>query len=125
MNNVKSNPSLLDKYIELKQMEDQVQALYIWIDGQQNIRAKTKTLNFIPKLVSELPIWTTDGHSNYITETNVEIYLSPIRMYNDPFRGGNNKLILCEILYEDFTIPPLNTRHTCNVVMDMAANQEP
>ncbi|XP_075678783.1 glutamine synthetase-like [Dermatophagoides pteronyssinus] len=114
----------LEKYFELKQSPTKnIQAMYVWIDGRQQLRSKTKTLNFQPKSISELPTWTTDGHSTYLTEINSEIYLLPIRMYNDPFRGDNNRLIFCETLLEDFSRTKSNTRHSCNLVMDMVAKQ--
>jgi len=47
--------SLLDKntterYLTLPQPDTAVQAMYVWIDGSgENLRCKTKTLDFIPK----------------------------------------------------------------------------
>ncbi|XP_027204411.2 glutamine synthetase-like isoform X2 [Dermatophagoides pteronyssinus] len=126
LTSLESNAGLLARYMALRQPDNVVQAMYVWIDGRQGLRAKTRTLSFVPKHASELPIWNFDGSSTYQSDgSNADVYLFPVQVYNDPFRGGNNKLVLCETIRYDKTPTPSNTRHTCNVVMDMAADQEP
>ncbi|WP_407809635.1 glutamine synthetase beta-grasp domain-containing protein, partial [Staphylococcus aureus] len=68
------------------------------IDGTgEHLRAKTRTVDFVPKHAKELPIWNYDGSSTYQAEgSNSDIYLHPVALYRDPFRGGNNKLVLCD-----------------------------
>lgn len=59
-----SNASILARYLNLKQPDNAVQAMYVWIDGTgEHVRAKTKTINFVPTKPEELPIWNFDGSS--------------------------------------------------------------
>lgn len=93
---VVSNASTLKKYLALDQ-KGSVQIEYIWIDGFNQLRSKTKTVNSVPKDVSELSEWNYDGSSTGQSEGHdSDVLLKPVAMYADPFRGGDNKLVLCE-----------------------------
>ena len=64
----------------------------------------------MPKSVSELPIWNYDGSSTYQAEgRNSDTYLHPVKMYPDPFRGGDNVMVMCETYKYDNT--PTETNH--------------
>lgn len=117
----------LQKYLDLPQPEDKVQCMYVWIDGTgENLRAKTRTVNFVPKDPKELPIWNYDGSSCYQAEgSNADVYLHPVAMYNDPFRRGNNKLVLCETYKYNHKPTESNHRITCNVAMEKIKDQLP
>merc|ERR1712061_231076 len=57
-----TNKTVLDRYLALKQPDDITQCMYVWIDGTgEHLRAKTKTVKFVPKKPSELPIWNYDS----------------------------------------------------------------
>jgi len=115
-----SNAAVLQKYRELKQPDNMVQCMYVWIDGTgENMRAKTKTMDFEPTKASDLPIWDFDGSSTGQAEgNNADVYLKPVALYNDPFRGGKNKLVLCETMGYDKKPNKTNKRASCAKVME-------
>jgi len=120
-----SQASILAKYLRLKQPEDKCQVMYVWIDGRgENLRAKTKTTDFVPKKASDLPIWNFDGSSTYQSEgSNADVYLLPVALYNDPFRGNDNKLVLCETIKYNKQPTESNKRATCNERMSRVVDE--
>ncbi|HZS41776.1 MAG TPA: glutamine synthetase beta-grasp domain-containing protein, partial [Polyangia bacterium] len=84
-------------------------AEYIWIDGAEptaKLRAKTK----IVKHGEEPPIWGFDGSSTgQATGHKSDLVLKPVFVCPDPVRGGENKLVMCEVLMIDMTPHPSNT----------------
>jgi glutamine synthetase len=78
---------------------DNVVAEYVWIDGAGGVRSKAKTIAGVKKITSldQLTDWNFDGSSCYqATTENSEIIMKPVAYYPDPFRGGNNILVLTE-----------------------------
>jgi glutamine synthetase len=126
LTNTGNNKTTLLKYMSLPQ-GDRVQCMYVWIDGTgEGLRAKTTTRQEEPKSYKELPIWNFDGSSTYQAEgSNSDIYLYPVAMYKDPFRGGKNKLILCETYKYNKKPTESNHRVTCKTVMEKAAEEHP
>jgi len=127
LNSAATNKAVLDRYMRLPQPDDKVMATYIWIDGTgEYVRAKTRTIDFIPKHPSELPIWNYDGSSTYQAEgSNSDIYLYPVAIYRDPFNLGNNRLILCDTYKYNKKPTETNHRHSCLEAMKLTADQEP
>lgn len=84
---------------------------YIWIGGSgMDLRSKARTLEKIDN-VSDLPIWNYDGSSCWQADTNTsEIELIPVALYDDPFRGSPNKLVLCETRVNNQKYTPGNFR---------------
>lgn len=100
---------------------------YVWIDGtKENMRSKIRVLFKEPQTPEDCPEWNFDGSSTgQAFEDNTDIYLKPVALFNNPFLGGKNKLVLCETMLFDHSPIPSNTRASCNKVMKRAADQEP
>ena len=100
-------------------------AEYIWIDGNEptpRLRSKTKVL---PD-GAELPIWGFDGSStNQAPGKASDCVLKPVFSCPDPVRGGDDVLVMCEVLLTDMTPHPTNTRAKLVPVAEKYADQEP
>ena len=88
-----------------------------------------RTLDKVPKSVDDLPKWNYDGSSTgQAPGDDSEVYLQPCAMYKDPFRGGDNILVMCDTyepprVQEDGSVKPsvplpTNTRAACAKVME-------
>jgi glutamine synthetase len=101
------------------------QAEYIWIDGTEPtplLRSKTKILadGKTP------PIWGFDGSStNQATGDASDCVLRPVFTCPDPIRGGDNVLVLCEVLgAKDMKPHATNTRSALEKVAKKYAKAE-
>jgi len=99
-------------------------AEYIWIDGTRptaKLRSKTK----IVAAGAELPIWGFDGSStNQAPGDKSDCVLQPVFTCPDPIRGGDNVLVMCEVLTIDMQPHPTNTRAACREVAAQYGDQE-
>ncbi|XP_029300853.1 glutamine synthetase-like isoform X2 [Cottoperca gobio] len=113
------NKAVRQQYLNLPQGEKS-QITYIWIDGTgEGLRNKTRTLDFEPKSLDEIPEWNFDGSSTYQSEgSNSDMYLIPVRMFRDPFTLDPNKLVLCEVLKYNRLPAETNHRASCMKVME-------
>ena len=89
---------------------------YVWIDADNNLRSKSRVLDLDEIFIEDLPIWNFDGSSTgQAPGIDSEVYLKPVKMYNDPFsvrnnnRKGQDFLVLCETFNDD-----LETAHITN-----------
>jgi glutamine synthetase len=103
-----------------------IKAEYIWIDGTEptaKLRSKTKIL---ADGTTDLPIWGFDGSStNQAPGAASDCVLKPVFSCPDPIRGGDNILVLCEVLLTDMSPHPTNTRALLSSVAEQFADQEP
>ncbi len=88
-------------------------AEYIWIDGSLPT-AKMRSKGKVIPVGEQPPIWGFDGSStNQAPGENSDCVLNPVFVCSDPIRGGDNKLVMCEVLLTDMTPHPSNTRAGC------------
>jgi glutamine synthetase len=96
-----------------------IKAEYIWVDGGEptkTLRSKTKVL---PDNTAEMPDWVFDGSSTYQADGHKsDLILRPVFVCPDPIRGGNNKLVLNEVLNPDGTPHRSNTRAGLRAVVE-------
>jgi len=118
---------MLDRYMRLPVPDQKCQVMYVWVDGTgENLRSKTRTLDFYPKSPKELPVWNFDGSSTGQAEgSNSDVYLHPVAMYPDPFRLGHNKIVLCETYKHNHTPTDTNHRAKCLQAMEAAQDTHP
>ena len=96
------------------------------------VRSKQRTLPLKNYTVDELPVWNYDGSSTYQAVTdNSEVVLKPVSIFKDPFRKGDNILVMCETFnWKDKSFSeqiPANTnfRHFAKTIYDKAPHLEP
>ena len=97
-------------------------AVYIWIDGAEptaKLRSKTKVI----PIGEEPPLWGFDGSStNQAPGENSDCVLRPVYSCPDPIRGGENRLVMCEVLLPDMSPHPSNTRAACAAAAEKYAS---
>ena len=99
---------------------------YVWLDGNNCLRSKTKVLDNEVNSVDELPIWNFDGSStNQAEGTDSEVMLIPRALYRDPFRGDPNKIVLCETQRPDGSYLENSHRHWANELFEQNKESKP
>ncbi|TDB78797.1 glutamine synthetase [Actinomadura sp. KC216] len=99
-------------------------AEYIWIDGTEptaRLRSKTRILAD----GADLPDWGFDGSStNQAPGDHSDCVLKPVFSCPDPIRGGDSKLVLCEVYLVDGTPHETNTRAKLRPVAEKYADHD-
>jgi glutamine synthetase len=99
-------------------------AEYIWIDGTKPT-AKLRSKGKVVPEGQEPPIWGFDGSSTQQAPgANSDCVLRPVFVCPDPIRGGNNKLVMAEVLLPDMTPHATNTRAACAAMAKEHAREE-
>lgn len=123
--------SLLNDIINLNlsDVTDKIIAEYIWIGGSgMDMRSKARTLAGGPVTdPTILPKWNYDGSStNQARGDDSEVILYPQAIYKDPFRRGNNILVMCDAYTPGGEPIPTNKRFNAAKIFnhpDVAAEE--
>ena len=52
--------------------------------------------------ISDCPfVFEHDKDTFDTTLPEIDLMMSPVKIYKDPFRKGNHKIVLCQVLYPD------------------------
>ena len=85
-----------------------------------------QTLDKAVKGPDELSEWNFDGSScGQAPGDNSDVYLRPVAIFPDPFRGGENILVMCETWDHDGSPNKFNYRHEAARLMEAHAQHEP
>jgi len=129
--NCVTGPGALNPLAHLDQ-KGKIMAEYIWLGGASttggfDIRGKSMTLDKKPTDVSSMKIWNYDGSSTgQAPGDDSEVLIKPVRIFPDPFRGGDNILVLCETLLPGSLAPiPTNTRTAAKATFDKNPGLKP
>ena len=105
-----------------------IKAEYIWMDGHeptQKLRSKTKVIDGPINSIDDLPLWGFDGSSTNQAEGNdSDCMLKPVCKMPDPVRGGNDILVMCEVMNPDGSIHSSNTRAHLREISEKFSDQE-
>ncbi|KAF9682040.1 hypothetical protein SADUNF_Sadunf05G0066800 [Salix dunnii] len=84
--------------INLSDTTEKIIAEYIWIGGSgMDLRSKARTLPGPVTDPAKLPKWNYDGSSTgQAPGDDSEVILYPQSIFKDPFRKGNNILVMCD-----------------------------
>jgi len=101
---------VLDRYMALP-VEDKIQAEYLWIDAVGEVRSKCRTVLKSKATLDQLPSWNYDGSStDQAPGDDSEVIIKPCAIFKDPFRGGDNILVLTDTYTPGGTPLPTNSR---------------
>jgi len=115
---IEMDSAILDRYMSLP-VTGKVQAEYIFIDADGDVRSKCRTLASNKVALDQLPDWNYDGSStNQAPGEDSEVIIKPRAIFKDPFRGGDNILVMTDA-YTPAGVPlPTNTRAPAADIFD-------
>lgn len=111
---------------------------YVWIDGKNNLRSKTRVIRDNITNIQDIPTWNYDGSSTYqATGHDSEIILKPCCMFHYDFSESANiddtnldaciyhKLVMCETFLPNGEPTQNNHRNAAVKIFNQAPNEEP
>merc|ERR1719271_2149556 len=110
--------TVLDRYMALP-VTGKIQAEYIWVDADGDVRSKCRTVASNKAGLAQLPSWNYDGSSTeQAPGEDSEVIIKPRAIYKDPFRPGDNILVLTDTYTPGGTALPTNSRLPATEVFD-------
>ena len=92
-------------------LENVIQCTYIYVGGNNELRAKSKTLPKRNYNVSDLSVWDYDGSSTeQANGESSEVIVKPQAIFKDPFRK-DGLLVLCDTYLPNGKPHSTNKRH--------------
>merc|ERR1719387_2192531 len=119
------DPAVLAQYMALP-VSGKVQAEYIFIDADGDVRSKCRTVDASKATVDQLPDWNYDGSStNQAPGEDSEVIIKPRAVFKDPFRGGDNILVLTDTYTPGGTPLPTNSRAPAAEIFENGSPEDP
>ncbi|XP_013141149.1 PREDICTED: glutamine synthetase 2 cytoplasmic-like [Papilio polytes] len=121
------NKAAMRKYEDLEIPCDSILSTYVWVDGSGiNMRSKDRTFDFIPKTYKDLPVWYYDGSNTaQANSDNSDTFIFPEVIYHDPFRRGNNIIVLADTYQHNYEPTSTNHRKNCVLICEKGEVEEP
>jgi len=122
---VKMDQTILDRYLNLP-VSGKIQAEYLFIDALGEVRSKCRTIDAKKATLAQLPDWNYDGSStDQAPGEDSEVIIKPKAIFKDPFRGGDNILVLTDTYTPGGTPLPTNTRAPAVEAFESIPGQAP
>nr|AHJ10960.1 cytosolic glutamine synthetase 1 isoform 2 [Lemna minor] len=104
--------------LNLTETTEKIIAEYIWIGGSGlDMRSKARTISKPVSDPKELPKWNYDGSSTgQAPGEDSEVILYPQAIFRDPFRKGNNILVMCDCYTPAGEPIPTNKRYRASQI---------
>ena len=99
---------------------------YVWIGGNNELRSKTKVMDRLVRSIDDLSDWNYDGSSTGQAEgKDSEVIIKPQALFNDPFRKGDHKIVLCDTYNPEGKPLKNNHRIWADEIFNQALDEEP
>ncbi|GBG81683.1 hypothetical protein CBR_g32678 [Chara braunii] len=113
--------------LNLQDLSGYIIAEYVWIGGHGlDMRSKPRSVKGPITCPSQLPKWNYDGSSTgQAPGEDSEVILYPQAIFRDPFRGGDNILVMCDCYTSDGQPIPTNKRNEAAKIFEQNLEAEP
>jgi|LauGreDrversion4_2_1035121.scaffolds.fasta_scaffold03287_7 glutamine synthetase len=111
---------------------------YVWIDGKNNVRSKTRVIKMKTTNIQDVPVWNYDGSSTYqASGHDSEITLKPCALFNydfsecanidlaNPSNSIHHKLVLCDTYLPNGKPTEHNHRYNAVQIFNQALEEIP